>query len=235
MSAMAGGHRRVRARAAPGRAHRGLPDHVRHVADADEPGRLRSGARLVARAVHQRSCAVGVVAARPVRPALRRNAGPYNGSVARAWCSAATASLVSSTGTSAASGALVGPEVMPFWRAVLGYEYRSDTPDEDLIDPRGAGRCGGPWPTPKATRWISLPRWAATERDECSKVDRRLRHTNTLALATGPDLRLPIARERGERSDVPDWRRHWLSERRRRVCAPPPSLRVCPAHDGAGN
>jgi 4a-hydroxytetrahydrobiopterin dehydratase len=35
--------------------------------------------------------------------------------------------------------ALVSPEVMPFWRAVLGYEYRSDSPEEDLIDPRGRG------------------------------------------------------------------------------------------------
>jgi 4a-hydroxytetrahydrobiopterin dehydratase len=35
--------------------------------------------------------------------------------------------------------ALVSTEVMPFWRAVLGYEYRSDSPDEDLVDPRGRG------------------------------------------------------------------------------------------------
>lgn len=35
--------------------------------------------------------------------------------------------------------ALVNTEVMPFWRAVLGYEYRSDSPEEDLIDPRGRG------------------------------------------------------------------------------------------------
>jgi 4a-hydroxytetrahydrobiopterin dehydratase len=34
--------------------------------------------------------------------------------------------------------ALVGPEVMPFWRAVLGYRDRGDSP-EDLIDPRGRG------------------------------------------------------------------------------------------------
>jgi 4a-hydroxytetrahydrobiopterin dehydratase len=33
---------------------------------------------------------------------------------------------------------LVGPELMPFWRAVLGYEYRGDSP-EDLIDPHGRG------------------------------------------------------------------------------------------------
>jgi 4a-hydroxytetrahydrobiopterin dehydratase len=30
-------------------------------------------------------------------------------------------------------------QVMPFWRAVLGYEPRADTPDEDLVDPRGRG------------------------------------------------------------------------------------------------
>ena len=29
--------------------------------------------------------------------------------------------------------------VMPFWRAVLGYEPRPDSPDEDLVDPRGRG------------------------------------------------------------------------------------------------
>jgi 4a-hydroxytetrahydrobiopterin dehydratase len=29
--------------------------------------------------------------------------------------------------------------VMPFWRAVLGYEPRSDSPAEDLVDPRGRG------------------------------------------------------------------------------------------------
>lgn len=30
-------------------------------------------------------------------------------------------------------------EVTPFWRAVLGYEPRRDSPDEDLVDPRGRG------------------------------------------------------------------------------------------------
>lgn len=32
--------------------------------------------------------------------------------------------------------ALAGAEVMPFWRAVLGYRDRDDSP-EDLVDPRG--------------------------------------------------------------------------------------------------
>ena len=31
------------------------------------------------------------------------------------------------------------PEVLPFWRAVLGYTERGDSPEEDLIDPRGRG------------------------------------------------------------------------------------------------
>jgi 4a-hydroxytetrahydrobiopterin dehydratase len=30
-------------------------------------------------------------------------------------------------------------EVMPFWRAVLGYEPRADSPEEDLVDPRTRG------------------------------------------------------------------------------------------------
>lgn len=34
-------------------------------------------------------------------------------------------------------GAPVPAEVMPFWHAILGYEPRRDSPDEDLVDPRG--------------------------------------------------------------------------------------------------
>lgn len=36
-------------------------------------------------------------------------------------------------------GAPITSEVMPFWQAVLGYQPRRDSPDEDLIDPRGLG------------------------------------------------------------------------------------------------
>ena len=36
-------------------------------------------------------------------------------------------------------GATATGAVMPFWRAVLGYEPRHDSPDEDLVDPRGTG------------------------------------------------------------------------------------------------
>ncbi|HVL53294.1 MAG TPA: VOC family protein [Vitreimonas sp.] len=30
-------------------------------------------------------------------------------------------------------------DVMPFWQAVLGYDRRTDSPDEDLVDPRDRG------------------------------------------------------------------------------------------------
>jgi 4a-hydroxytetrahydrobiopterin dehydratase len=36
-------------------------------------------------------------------------------------------------------GATSTAEVMPFWRAALGYEPRRDSPDEDLVDPRDRG------------------------------------------------------------------------------------------------
>jgi 4a-hydroxytetrahydrobiopterin dehydratase len=36
-------------------------------------------------------------------------------------------------------GATSRTAVMPFWRAVLGYEPRADSPAEDLVDPRNRG------------------------------------------------------------------------------------------------
>jgi 4a-hydroxytetrahydrobiopterin dehydratase len=36
-------------------------------------------------------------------------------------------------------GATVTAEVMPFWRAALGYEPRPDSPAEDLVDPHDRG------------------------------------------------------------------------------------------------
>ena len=56
--------------------------------------------------------------------------------------SAAARALGLSADTSAVQSVLVIPgwtntaEVMPFWQAVLGYERRPDSPDEDLVDPR---------------------------------------------------------------------------------------------------
>jgi 4a-hydroxytetrahydrobiopterin dehydratase len=36
-------------------------------------------------------------------------------------------------------GAKVTAEVTPFWRAVLGYEPRGDSPDDDIVDPHERG------------------------------------------------------------------------------------------------
>lgn len=36
-------------------------------------------------------------------------------------------------------GAVDIAKVMPFWQALMGYERRRDSPDEDLVDPRGLG------------------------------------------------------------------------------------------------
>jgi len=36
-------------------------------------------------------------------------------------------------------GAVEVPKVMPFWAALTGYVRRPDSPDEDLVDPRGRG------------------------------------------------------------------------------------------------
>jgi 4a-hydroxytetrahydrobiopterin dehydratase len=59
--------------------------------------------------------------------------------------SAAARKLGVSADPSAVQSVLVIPgansntDVMPFWQAVLGYERRADTPDEDLVDPRLRG------------------------------------------------------------------------------------------------
>jgi 4a-hydroxytetrahydrobiopterin dehydratase len=36
-------------------------------------------------------------------------------------------------------GAPSSADVVPFWRAVLGYDPRPDSPDEDLVDPHDRG------------------------------------------------------------------------------------------------
>ena len=57
--------------------------------------------------------------------------------VARKLGLAADAALVQSL--LVIPGATRTADVLPFWRAVLGYRPRSDSPDEDLVDPRGRG------------------------------------------------------------------------------------------------
>ncbi|HVM30147.1 MAG TPA: VOC family protein [Candidatus Limnocylindrales bacterium] len=64
-------------------------------------------------------------------------------------------------------GSLAPAEVMPFWQAVLGYELRADSPEEDLIDPRW--RWPGLWfeemddPRPDAGGSIHVAVWLPEE------------------------------------------------------------------------
>jgi 4a-hydroxytetrahydrobiopterin dehydratase len=64
-------------------------------------------------------------------------------------------------------GATVTAEVMPFWQAVLGYEPRRDSPDEDLVDPRS--RWPGFWfermdqPRPDGGGAIHIAIWVPYE------------------------------------------------------------------------
>lgn len=67
-------------------------------------------------------------------------------------------------------GAPVTAEVMPFWRAVLGYEPRADSPDEDLVDPH---RIGAPFwfepmkePRPGGGGAIHVAVWVPHEQAE---------------------------------------------------------------------
>jgi 4a-hydroxytetrahydrobiopterin dehydratase len=61
------------------------------------------------------------------------------------WISGAASELGLRADPSMVQGLLVIPgapditKVMPFWRAVLGYEPRRDSPAEDLVDPRDRG------------------------------------------------------------------------------------------------
>jgi 4a-hydroxytetrahydrobiopterin dehydratase len=65
---------------------------------------------------------------------------------------------------------LARPEVMPFWQAVLGYQPRADSPEEDLVDPRDRGPAF--WfedikePGPHGAARIHLAVWVPPEEAE---------------------------------------------------------------------
>ncbi len=67
-------------------------------------------------------------------------------------------------------GALVTAEVMPFWRAVIVYEPRRDSPDEDLVDPRSRGPSfwfeGMDQPRPDGGGAIHVAVWVPPEQAE---------------------------------------------------------------------
>lgn len=84
--------------------------------------------------------------------------------------------------------ALVSADVMPFWAAVLGYERRADSPDEDVVDPRWRGP--SIWfqdmdaPRPQRNR-IHVDIWVAPELAE-ARVAAALAAGGTLVRDKGP-------------------------------------------------
>jgi 4a-hydroxytetrahydrobiopterin dehydratase len=67
-------------------------------------------------------------------------------------------------------GAPLTAEIMPFWKAVLGYEPRGDSPDEDLVDPRNRGPAfwfeGMDEPRPDGGGAIHVAVWVPYEQAE---------------------------------------------------------------------
>ena len=67
-------------------------------------------------------------------------------------------------------GAPSDADVMPFWRAVLGYDPRPDSPDEDLVDPQDRGPAfwfeGMNQPRPDGGGAIHVAVWVPPEQAE---------------------------------------------------------------------
>jgi 4a-hydroxytetrahydrobiopterin dehydratase len=67
-------------------------------------------------------------------------------------------------------GAPSAAEVMPFWRALLGYQPRGDSPDEDLVDPHDRGPAfwfeGMQEPRPDGNGAIHVAVWLPYEQAE---------------------------------------------------------------------
>ena len=106
--------------------------------------------------------------------------------------------------------ALVSKDVMPFWRAVLGYEYRADSPDEDLIDPRGRG---APFwfqdmdaPRPQRNR-IHIDVWVPHDRAE-ARVAAALAAGGRLVSDRFAPGWWTLADPEGNEADVATWMEH---------------------------
>ena len=95
-------------------------------------------------------------------------------------------------------------EVMPFWRAVLGYEPRGDSPDEDLVDPRMRGPSF--WfepmeqPRPDGGGAIHVAVWVAPEQAE-ARVAAALAAGGRLVRAVAPSW-WTLADAAGNEADI---------------------------------
>jgi 4a-hydroxytetrahydrobiopterin dehydratase len=105
--------------------------------------------------------------------------------------------------------ALVGPEVVPFWRAVLGYRDR-DPEGEDLIDPHGRG---APFwfqtmdaPRPQRNR-IHIDVWVPHDRAE-ARVAAAIAAGGRLISDQHAPTWWALADAEGNEADVCTWQAH---------------------------
>jgi pterin-4a-carbinolamine dehydratase/pimeloyl-ACP methyl ester carboxylesterase len=104
--------------------------------------------------------------------------------------------------------ALVSAEVMPFWRAVLGYQERGDSPDEDLIDPHGRG--APIWfqrmdaPRPQRNR-IHIDLWVPHDQAE-ARVEAAIAAGGRLVTDQHAPSWWTLADAEGNEVDVATWR-----------------------------
>jgi 4a-hydroxytetrahydrobiopterin dehydratase len=101
-------------------------------------------------------------------------------------------------------GAPSAAEVMPFWQALLGYERRPDSPDEDLVDP--GDRLPGFWfedmdePRRDGGGAIHVAIWVAPEEAE-SRVQAALAAGGRMVRDVGPSW-WTLADSAGNEADI---------------------------------
>lgn len=102
-------------------------------------------------------------------------------------------------------GWTVTEEVMPFWQAVLGYVPRRDSPDEDLVDPRG--RWPGFWfegmdqPRPDGDGAIHVAIWVPYEQAQ-ARIDAALAAGGRMVRDTFAPAWWTLADPAGNEADI---------------------------------
>ena len=101
-------------------------------------------------------------------------------------------------------GAVDIPKVMPFWEALLGYVKRTDSPAEDLVDPRGRGP--GIWFEEVSEAGAGQPRmhvavWVPPEQAE-ARVQAALAAGGTIVFDKAAPAWWTLADPEGNEADV---------------------------------
>ncbi len=115
--------------------------------------------------------------------------------------------------------------VMPLWRALMGYEPRPDTPDEDLIDPREAGsslRFAMEKPPADGVGAIHVCVWVPREQAE-QRVAAALASGGRLVRDTSAPSWWTLADGAGNEADIATTGDSWWTAPARFMKGPPPT------------